>query len=219
MGPQVVFLTACGPFLFCFSWKGWDAVKKREFFNYANPRYAPLRDPMREVVRSYWAATQYYAGIKERVWGEYGMVYLSRAIHTLEHKQPERIDRFASIMRQEGLELEYPGVPELDELLDNLDEVFRVCIELNDNIDRALQWLIDTADRRSERGGGRAQEEAGRFPALAREAEQLQVENSADRTKLLECWSMWNSSSSISSFDKWVQVLYQLPDGGEEDNS
>ena len=118
-------------------------MKKREFFNYENPKFFALRDPMREVIRAYWAAMQYYASIKEIVRGRYGMAYLSDSLHTMEHKQPEYIDQFSAIMRQQGLEIEYPSVPELDELLDSLDEVFRVCIELNDNVDKALQRFIN----------------------------------------------------------------------------
>ena len=33
-------------------------MKKREFFNYENPKFFALRDPMREVIRAYWAAMQ-----------------------------------------------------------------------------------------------------------------------------------------------------------------
>lgn len=193
-------------------------MEKREIYNYKNPKFYSLRDPMREVVRSFWAAMQYYATIKERVWGRYGMFYLSQAIHGLEHKQPDRIDQFSDAMRQEGLEIEYPGVPELDEPLDVLDEVFRVCVELNDQIDMALQRFIDVADRRMNERGEEPSPEQGKFPALARQAEQLQIDNSADKTNLLEAWSMWNNKPSMSSFDKWVKSIYDLPDDGAEDD-
>lgn len=193
-------------------------MEKREIYNYKNPKFYSLRDPMREVVRSFWAAMQYYATIKERVWGRYGMFYLSQAIHSLEHKQGGRIDQFSNAMRQEGLELEYPSVPELDEPLDVLDEVFRICVELNDQIDRALQRFIDVADRRMNEAGEAPSAEQGKFPALARQAEQLQIDNSADKTKLLEAWSMWDNKPGISSFDKWVKNIYDLGDDGEADD-
>lgn len=193
-------------------------MEKREIYNYKNPRFYSLRDPMREVVRSFWAAMQYYATIKERVWGRYGMFYLSQAIHSLEHKQPDRIDQFSDAMRQEGLEIEYPGVPELDEPLDVLDEVFRVCVELNDQIDMALQRFIDVADRRMNERGEEPSPEQGKFPALARQAEQIQIDNSMDKTKLLEAWSMWDNGPSMSSMDKWVKSIYDLEDNGEEDD-
>lgn len=193
-------------------------MKKREVYTYENPKFYALRDPMREVVRAYWAAMQYYAAIKEVVWGRYGMAYLSDALHTMEHKQPEYIDQFSAILRQQGLEIEYPSVPELDELLDSLDEVFRICIELNDNVDKALQRFIDVADRKENEVGGVPNQNQGRFPGLARQAESLQIENSKDRKKLLEGWSMWDNDVSRSSFDKWVKSIYDLPDNGEEDD-
>lgn len=161
---------------------------------------------------------QYYASIKEIVWGRYGMAYLSDSLHTMEHKQPEYIDQFSAIMRQQGLEIEYPSVPELDELLDSLDEVFRVCIELNDNVDKALQRFINVADRKENEVGGVPSQSQGHFPGLARQVESLQIENSKDRKKLLESWSMWDNGSSMSSFDKWVKSIYDLPDNGEEDD-
>lgn len=193
-------------------------MKKREFYNYENPKFYALRDPMREVIRSYWAAMQYYATIKEVVWGRYGMAYLSDALHTMEHKQPGYIDQFSAIMRQQGLEIEYPSVPELDELLDSLDEVFRVCIELNDNVDKALQRFINVADRKENEVGGVPNQNQGHFPGLARQAESLQIENSKDRKKLLESWTMWDNGPSMSSFDKWVKSIYDLPDDGAEDD-
>ena len=193
-------------------------MEKREIYNYKNPRFYSLRAPMREVIRSFWAAMQYYATIKERAWGRYGMFYLSQAIHSLEHKQPPRIDQFSDAMRQEGLEIEYPGVPELDEPLDVLDEVFRICVELNDQIDQALQRFIDVADRRMNEMGEPPSPDQGKFPALARQAEQLQIDNSMDKTRLLEAWSMWGNKPSMSSFDKWVKSRYDLEDDGEADD-
>ena len=121
-------------------------------------------------------------------------------------------------MRQEGLEIEYPGVPELDEPLDVLDEVFRICVELNDQIDRALQRFIDVADRRMNEMGEAPSQDQGKFPALARQAEQLQIDNSMDKTRLLEAWSMWGNKPSMSSFDKWVKSRYDLEDDGEADD-
>ena len=203
--------------LFIFK-KDGEKVTKRDYFNYANPKFSPLRDPMRQTIHAFWAAMHYFAAIKEVVWGRYGMSYLSDAIHTLEHKQPERIDQFSRLMRQQGLEIEYPGTPELNEQLETLDEVFRVCVELTDNIDTALQRFINVADRKEGENGSRPTELQGHFPALARQAEQLQIDNSADRTRLLEAWSMWGNSPSMSSFDKWVKSRYNLDDSGEADD-
>lgn len=139
------------------------------------------------------------------------MAYLSDAIHILEHLQPERIDKLSKAMREQGLEIEYPSVKEFTDELDILDEVFKVCIELTNQIEEALQSLIDTAD-------GKVASMQTKFPALAREVEALQIENSSDRTKLLECWNMWDNKPSMSSFDKWVKSRFDLEDDGEGDD-
>lgn len=175
-------------------------VKKRELYNYESRTFAPLRDPMREAMRAFLNAERYFGAMKEIVWGRFGMKYLSDAIHSLEHKQPPRIDDFGGILHQMGLEIEYPATPEMDEPLPDLDEVFRVCVEIVDEIEAALGRFIRKADELN-------------MNALGREVETLQIENSADRTKLLEAWSMWDNKVSASSFDKYIRILY----GGDDD--
>lgn len=176
-------------------------MKKRDFYNYETKTFAPLRDPMRQVMTALLNAERYFAAIKEVVWGRFGMKYLSDAIHSLEHRQPPRIDQFANILHQLGLEIEYPATPELAEPLGDLDEVFRVCMEIVDNVEQALTGFIRKADELQ-------------FYAQGREAENLQIENSADRIRLLEAWSMWDNNVSASSFDKYVRELY----GGDGDD-
>ena len=175
-------------------------MKKRGFYNYESKTFAPLRDPMRDAMRTFLNAERYFAAIKEGVWGRFGMKYLSDAIHGLEHEQPGRIDRFGDALHQVGLEIEYPATAELDESLPDLDEVFRVCVEIVDEVEKSLSEFIRKAD------------ELGCY-AQGREAENLQIENSADRTRLLEAWSMWDNAVSASSFDKYVKILYGGEDG------
>ena len=175
-------------------------MKKREFYSYKSKTFAPLRDPMREAMRAFLNAERYFAAIKEVVWGRFVMKYLSDAIHSLEHKQPGRIDRFGDLLHQLGLEIEYPATPELGEPLPDLDEVFRVCVEVVDEVERGLSGFIRAADNLQCRAAGRG-------------AEELQMENSADRTRLLEAWSMWDNQVSASSFDKYVKILF----GGGDD--
>lgn len=175
-------------------------MRKREIYNYENPRFAPLRDPMRGAIRAFLNAERYFATIKGVVWGRFGMKYLGDAIHSLEHLQPERIDRFGNAFHQLGLEIEYPATQELAEPLPDLDEVFRVCVEVVDSVETALAGFIRKADE-------------AQCWTLGREAENLQMDNSADRTQLLEAWSMWDNGVSASSFDKYVRQLY----GGEDD--
>lgn len=175
-------------------------MTKREFYNYKSRTFAPLRDPMREAMRAFLNAERYFAAIKEVVWGRFGMKYLSDAIHSLEHKQPPRIDQFGDILHQLGLEIEYPATPELDEPLPDLDEVFRVCVEIVNDVENALAEFIRKADEYH-------------FYSVARRTENIQMENGKDWTKLLEAWSMWDNNVSASSFDKYVRILY----GGDDD--
>ncbi len=177
-------------------------MKKRDFYNYETKTFSPLRDPMREAMRAFLNAERYFAAIKEVVWGRFGMKYLSDAIHSLEHEQPGRIDEFGYTLHQLGLEIEYPATPELDEPLGDLDEVFRVCVEIVDSVEQALAVFIRKADELQ-------------FYAQGREAENLQIQNSRDRTKLLEAWSMWDNRESASSFDKYVRILFE--EGDDDD--
>lgn len=174
-------------------------MKKRDFYNYETKTFAPLRDPMRQVMTALLNAERYFAAVKEVVWGRFGMKYLSDTIHTLEHKQPPRIDQFGDILHQLGLEIEYPATLELDEPLPDLDEVFRVCVEIFNSVENALADFIRKADEYH-------------FYSTARQTESIQVENGKDWTKLLEAWSMWDNEVSPSSFDKYVKLLF----GGEE---
>lgn len=174
-------------------------MKKRDYYNYENQKFSPLRDPMRQAMTALLNAERYFAAIKEVVWGRFGMKYLSDAIHALEHRQPGRIDQLGDILHQLGLEIEYPATQELDEPLGDLDEVFRVCVELVDDVEKGLSEFIRVADNLQLWAAGRG-------------AENIQLENSADRTRLLEAWSMWDNKVSTSSFDKYVRVLY----GGED---
>ena len=75
-----------------------------------------------------------------------------------------------------------------------------MCVEVVDEVERGLSGFIRAADNLQCRAAGRG-------------AEELQMENSADRTRLLEAWSMWDNQVSASSFDKYVKILF----GGGDD--
>lgn len=168
-------------------------MKKREYFNYENEKFSSLRDPMRTVMQAYGEAERYFAAIKEIIWSEWGMKALSGFVHSLEHKQPEFVDRFKEILSEVGLMVEYPTILELTEDLYDLDKVFEACVSIVDNTEDALGKMIEEIDRRHPE-----------FKSLARKMENLQMDNSSDRIFLLEAWSMWDNKSSYSSFDNWV---------------
>jgi hypothetical protein len=101
-------------------------MKKREYFNYANEKFSPIRDPMRRLMTAYGEAERHFAHIKEIVWAEMGFVALSQYIHSLEHIQPEYVDELKAFLAEYGLLLEYPTVTELAEPMEDLDKVFEV---------------------------------------------------------------------------------------------
>ena len=172
-------------------------MRAREYANWENPKFAPLMGPVRRVMEAYGNAEKWFADIKDRVLCDMGMPFLSDAIHKLEHKQPERIDEFAAIPHDYHLRLPYPGTPELDEdFNDDLDRVFEVCVTIVDAVDGALgDFIRVTAD--------------GEFNALSLKAEELQMQNTGDRQKLLSAWSMWDTGSmSRASFDNWCRNLF-----------
>lgn len=172
-------------------------MRAREYANWENPKFAPLMGPVRRVMDAYGNAEKWFADIKDRVLCDMGMVFLSDAIHRLEHKQPERVDAFADIPHDYHLRLPYPGTPELDEdFNDDLDRVFEVCVTIVDAVDGALgEFIRVTADEE--------------FNALSLKAEELQLQNTGDRQKLLSAWSMWdNGGMSRASFDNWCRNLF-----------
>lgn len=178
-------------------------MRARDYANWDNLRFAPLKEPVRRVMEAYGNAEKWFADIKDRVLCEMGMPFLSDAIHKLEHLQPERVDMFAEIPHDYHLRLPYPGTPELDEdFNDDLDRVFEVCVVIVDSVDEALGAFIrDTAD--------------GEFNALSLKAEELQVLNTDDRRKLLEAWAMWdNGEMSRATFDSWCRERFE---GGEDE--
>lgn len=174
-------------------------AKKRDIYNYKNPTYYAIRDRMRDVISAYSNAAKWYATIKEVTWAEFGLVHLTDAIHHLEHIQYEYIDEFKSIMAQIGLEVEYPPTQEFVESLEDIDKVMEVCVGIADETNKALSDFIEKSKEPE-------------FQPLARQVEQLQIDNSKSKSKLLEIWSMWDKNPSYSSFDNWVKHLYESED-------
>lgn len=168
-------------------------MRKRDYYNYKTAKFAPLREPMRRVMVAYGEAERHFALIKEITWAEFGMKSLTNYIHALEHIQPDAVDKFKSIIAEIGLMVDYPTISELVEDFPDLDKVFEVCVGIIDETDEALRDFISLID-------GQHKE----FSALARKMENLQMQNSAERSFLLEAWSMWDNNPSYTSFDNWI---------------
>lgn len=168
-------------------------MKRRDYYNYANPKFGFMRDLMRKVMTAYGEAERFFATIKEKTWANFGLKSLTNYIHALEHLQGDYVDEFKEIFAEIGLEVEYPAVSELAEEMPDIDKVFEVSVGIVDEIDEALRGLIEIIDS-----------EHREFSALARKMENLQMKNSAQRTFMLEAWNMADNGVSLSSFDNWI---------------
>ena len=86
-------------------------ARVRDIYNYTNPRYAGLRDPMRRVVGAYQNANRFLDTVQEWVYIEAGMIHTSRMIHNLAHKMPEQFDKVADMEAEAQAEPEEAIMP------------------------------------------------------------------------------------------------------------
>ena len=85
-------------------------------------------------------------------------------------------------------------VPLVDETIEDMNKAFDVVADVIFDVDAALNRFIDaTAGTENN--------------SMSLSAENLQMENTADRTKVLEAWKMWDSNPGKTSFDNWVKRL------------
>lgn len=131
---------------------------------------------------------------KEAVWIDFGLPFTSQFIHGLAHINLERLDAFGDILHEHHIRQTYPPTPELTEKIEDVDKAFEIVVAIIDEVDEALNKFIEAA------GGGK-------FNAMALAAENLQVENSTDRTKVLQAWKMWATGVKGTSFDNWILHL------------
>lgn len=171
-----------------------------ELFGWEKPKYIGLRDPTRNVIRSYQNANRFYDSAQEYVYIEQGMVFLSKFIHKRAHEFPKKFDAFIEMLHEHHLMGEYPATPELDwkaELTD-IDDVFALLIKISDDIQEALEEFHKAAEKPGLR-------------PMALFSEELMLQNSKERTEILALWKRWDTyAGSKTSFDSWVQkILYE----------
>ena len=167
----------------------------KEYFSYDNPKFSPLRDPMRDVIAAYQNGARWLDTVQEKVYIETGIVHTSRKIHDLAHEMPKLFDIFGDMLHEQHLEVEYPATSELAEEIKTPTKAFETVIAVLDEINTALEKFhaaTDIAD----------------FRAMALKTEELMLTNSRMRTQIFEMWNMWeNGGSSHTSFDSWVRGL------------
>ena len=52
-------------------------MNPKEIYNFDNPKFAELREPMRDVIRMYQNANRWFDTTQEYVYIKQGMIYLS----------------------------------------------------------------------------------------------------------------------------------------------
>ena len=144
-----------------------------------------------EVNDAFLFANRALDTVKESLLIEHGMPMTSDYIHKLAHVNLERLDGFGDILHERHLMQTYPATARLEEPITDVDKAFAVAVEIVDRVDEALRRFVAATNM-------------GVLSALARKAEGLQMDNSADRTGLLKVWQMWDDSRSKTSFDSWV---------------
>lgn len=167
----------------------------RDGFSYDNPKYAPLRDPARAVVKAYQDANRFFDTAQEYLYIEQGLKYCALAVHRQAHKFPVRFDKFGDMLHERHLMTYYPATPELDwkEEFDSVQSVFSFLIRAFDNIQDALEEFHRVTDNSD-------------FRPMALYTEELMLENSEDYTKFLEMWArLDNDGGSLTSFDSWCK--------------
>lgn len=168
----------------------------KDVYNYDNPRFSMLRDPMRRVMGAFGNAEKWFATLKEWALMEAALPSLSDAIHALEHKQPERIDLFADGFRPWHLMVEYPPTDELAEDITDVDYLFEICLRIIAETNLALldfAKLIDDME----------------FRSMIVAVEEIMAQNNADRSKLMQAAAMWDTNPQATSFDNFVRNLFQ----------
>ena len=175
-------------------------MKARDIYNWDSQMFAALREPARNVVAAYQQAARFLDTVQESVYIEHGLVHTARMIHNLAHEMPKRFDVFGDMLHERHLMTEYPATPELTERVEDMDKAFEIVIAVLDDIQEALEAFRSATDN------------AG-FRPMALKAEELMLQNSADYTRILNAWVMWDESTSKTSFDGWV--LHLMDGDGE----
>lgn len=177
-------------------------MKERDIYNYDNAVFAPVRDPARDVVAAYQTAARFADTVQESLRIEHGMVFTADIIHELAHEMPKRFDQFGDMLHERHLMVEYPATPELVERIEAPEKAFEIIIGVLDEIQEALERFRKATDSAILR-------------PMSLFAEELMLKNSRDYTLILELWTMWDDSTSKTSFDSWAKKMGKR--GGADD--
>lgn len=170
----------------------------RERFSYENPAYEPLRESARAVTSAFSNANKWLDTVQEGIYIETGMKHTADAIHGIAHKMLAWLDVFSDLLHERHLMTEYPMTDELDAQVRDMDSTFELIVDILDSVQNGLEAFYSATDN-------------AEFRPMCLKIEELMLLNSAEYTKVLAMWKMWDSGVSASSFDNWV---LHLEDGG-----
>lgn len=172
--------------------------------DYTN-KYEFLRQPARRATETYEKANRWFDQLKELILIELGLAFTSKMFHETAHTFPEQFDKLGDILHQKHIIQDYGATPEFPGVELELGDMFQMAVDLLDEIETALGDLIKAADM-------------GNAWSLARQFEELQVENSQIHEKYLYAWRMYEEATSPTSFDSWVEKLNDDYEEEEDDD-
>ena len=175
-------------------------VKLKEIYSYDNPVYKPLREPARAVTSAFSNANKWLDTVQEGIYIETGMKHTANAIHGIAHKMLAWLDVFSDLLHERHLMTEYPQTEEIDTEVRDMDATFELIVDILDSVQEGLEAFHAATDN-------------GKFRPMCLKIEELMLLNSAEYTKVLDMWKMWDMGVGESSFDNWV---LHMEDGGVE---
>lgn len=167
-------------------------MKVTDRFSWDKEPYAPAREPAKAVVGAMQDAARWLDTVQEWVLMDAGMPHTARVVHDMAHTFPAKFDKFIDMLHEQHLKGEYPSTAELTEPIESVDKAFELVIAALDNVKTALTEFHSVTDNDDIR-------------PMALYAENALQENSADYTKILFMWKMWDENGNKTSYDNWVK--------------
>ena len=172
-------------------------------------RYQFLKEPAKKATEAYEKAARFFDQLKEIVLIDFGMVNTSERIHNTAHWFPQEFDVLGDILHQRHVMQDYGATPAFNERVEDLDDVFSICVSCLEEIDTKLIDLVEIAD-------------ANGAKSLGRQFETLQINVSEKCAEFLEAWQMLENARSPVSYDNWIKRYLSTEneeddeDGGED---
>lgn len=154
-------------------------------------KFQYLKAPAKALTEAYEKGTRYFDQMKELILIEHGLQHTSDMFHRFAHWCPGQFDVIGDILHQRHVVQDYGTTPEFPGVVDSMEDIFRMALNVMNEIEQRLREMIKACDENGD-------------PALGRQFENLQIELSKKHTAFLTAWKMLDETDSASSFDSWV---------------